>query len=209
VASLDAETMLMAQIFRPVIECELFRREVFAGKRAPLIFGEPAAWLGQLVQAAMFVAEGRLPAAAELRGQAFEGAPTSAGKLNGEPFQWIADADERFGPVLEVILEGKYYWIPFARIARLEIEKPTDLRDLVWSPVRFTWTNGGAVSGHIPVRYPGTEAAADEALWLSRKTSWNEAASDCFLGLGQRVFATDGGEYPLLDCRTIELTPAS
>jgi len=128
IASLDAETMMLAQIFRPVITCELLRGEVFAGKRTPLIFGEPVEWIGLFVQANIHLAEGRKTASAELWNQAFEAAPTTSGKLDGQPFEWIADVDSRLGPVLEVILEGKYYWIPFSRISRIEIEKPTDLR---------------------------------------------------------------------------------
>ncbi len=205
IASLDAETMMLAQIFRPVITCESLRSEVFAGKRTPLIFGEPAEWVGLLVQANALAADGRTAAAVELWDRAYSAAPATSGKIDGQPFEWIADADSRLGPVLEVILEGKYYWIPFCRIARIEIEKPTDLRDLVWLPARFTWTNGGAVSAHIPVRYPNTEKSEEDALRLSRKTVWNEAAPDRYLGLGQRVLATDNGEYSLLECRSIEL----
>src|SRR5205823_8769783 len=51
VAGLNAETMLLAQIFRPVLACEMLRAEVFSGKRTPLIFGEPAEWIGLVVQA--------------------------------------------------------------------------------------------------------------------------------------------------------------
>jgi type VI secretion system protein ImpE len=180
-------------------------REVFAGSRTPMMFGEPAECIGLLLQANAMVAEQKYAAAAELRTQAFDTAPSTAGNIDGQAFAWIADADSRLGPLLEVILEGKYYWIPFARIAKLEIEKPTDLRDLVWSPARFTWTNGGAVSGHIPVRYSGTEEVQDDALRLARKTDWNEVSPDCFVGLGQRVLATDVGEFPLLNCRELEL----
>ena len=41
ISNLTAETMLLAQIFRPVIACELLRREVFAGKRTPIISRSP------------------------------------------------------------------------------------------------------------------------------------------------------------------------
>jgi len=130
IASLNAETMLLAQIFRPVIACEMLRREVFAGKRTPIIFGEPMPWIGSLVRANELLAKGEFAAAAESRQQALDEAPASAGKLNGEPFEWIADADSRLGPVLEAFVDGKYYWIPFNRIAKIETEKPTDMRDL-------------------------------------------------------------------------------
>ena len=205
IASLNAETMLLAQIFRPVIACELLRREVFAGKRTPIIFGQPMEWMGLLVQANELVAKGEFPAAAESRAKAFEAAPASPGRIDGTTFEWIADADSRLGPVLEAIIEGKYYWIPFCRIRKIEMEKPADMRDLVWMPARFTWTNGGSVPGHIPVRYPGTEESLEGSLQLARKTEWRQEPGETYLGLGQRVFATDANEHPLLECRTIEL----
>src|SRR5690606_40769521 len=60
---------------------------------------------------------------------AFEAAPASAGMLDGKPFEWIADADMRLGPVIEAIINGKYFWLPFASVARLDLEAPADLRD--------------------------------------------------------------------------------
>lgn len=205
VASLNAETMLLAQIFRPVITCELLRREVFAGHRTPIIFGQPADWMGEIVQANTLIAENKFAAAAKLRQHAFEAAPASSGKINGEPFEWIADADSRLGPMMEVIVEGKYYWVPFCHIQKIETEKPSDLRDLVWLPAQFTWSNGGTAFAHIPTRYPGTEKSADGSLRLARKTDWEEKADETFLGLGQRLLTTNTGDYPLLDCRSIEL----
>jgi len=41
-------------------------------------------------------------------------------------------------------------------------------------------------------------------LKLARKTDWlNKAGVN--IGLGQRILATDAGEYPLLEIRTLEL----
>ena len=40
-SEMDADSMLLARIFTPVLHCEALRTEVFAGKRSPLIFGEP------------------------------------------------------------------------------------------------------------------------------------------------------------------------
>jgi len=208
IASLNAETMLLAQIFRPVITCEMLRRDVFAGKRTPIIFGEPMEWLGLLVQANELVAKGQFEAAADARARAFEAAPASPGKINGNPFEWLADADSRLGPVIEAFIEGKYYWVPLCRIQKLEVPKPSDLRDLVWLPAQFTWTNGGAVPGHIPARYPGTEVSTDDQLRMVRQTAWRQEPAETYLGLGQRVLATDNNEYPLLECREIEFNQA-
>ena len=204
-AGFDPDHKLLAGIFRPVIQCEMVRAEVFAGKRTPIVFGQPQEWMGWLVQANELHAQGKSGPAQELRGKAFEAAPATAGKLNDQPFEWIADADQRLGPMLEVIVEGHYYWIPFARIKRIFIEAPTDLRDLVWSPAQFIWANGGEASGHIPTRYPRTESVKDGPLRLARKTEWVEDGGGFSSGLGQRLLATDSAEYPLLECRTIEL----
>lgn len=207
-SELNADTMMLAHIFQPVLLCERLRAEVFAGSRTPLLFGEPAEWMGVLAQANILVAQGEFAAAAELRNQAFEAAPTSGGKIDGAPFEWIADADSRLGPMLEAIVDGKYYWIPFCRIQKIESEAPSDLRDLVWLPVQFTWTNGGTAVGHIPTRYAGSEKSSDDALRLSRKTDWQTQPNDTFIGLGQRILATDADDHPLLGCRCIEFTPA-
>ncbi len=207
-ADLNADTFMLAQIFGPVINCEILRSQIFAGKRTPIIFGEPMEWVGSLVQANDLVARGELKAAAQLREQAFEAAPATPGKIDSQACAWIADADSRLGPILEVILEGRYCWIPFCRIQRIQIEAPSDLRDLVWLPARFTWTNGGDASGHIPTRYPGTELCQEGALRLARKTEWKEPAAGTYLGLGQRILATDQADHPLLECRAIELATA-
>jgi type VI secretion system protein ImpE len=187
------------------VTCELLRRDIFAGNRTPLIFGEPEGWVGALVQANGLIAKGQYAAAAKVRSGAFDAAPAVAGAVNGTAFEWIADADSRLGPLMEVILEGKYYWVPFSRIRKVIVEAPHDLRDLIWIAAQFVWSNGGTASGHIPVRYPGTEDSAEGALQLSRRTDWREEEGETFLGLGQRLFATDAGEFPLLECRTIEL----
>jgi type VI secretion system protein ImpE len=132
-------------------------------------------------------------------------APTTSGNVDENPFDWIADADTRIGPCVEAILNGSYYWIPFHRIHSIAIEPPEDLRDLVWTPAYFTWSNGGQSVGLIPTRYPGSHTSDDPKIRLSRKTQWEEHEGDVFLGLGQRILATDSNEYSLMDVREIKL----
>jgi type VI secretion system protein ImpE len=204
VADLNSDTMLLAQIFRPVVQCEALREEVFAGKRSPLIFGEPQEWMGWLVHANALLAAGNAKEARQLVDQALEAAPAVPGTINEHRFEWLADADSRLGPVLEAVVDGKYYWIPFNRIARIDITRPSDLRDLVWITASFTWSNGGEASGLIPVRYAGSEKAPDTALRLARRTDWEDVGEEFYLGKGQRLFATDAGEYPLLETLMIK-----
>ena len=72
-------------------------------------------------------------------------------------------------------------------------------------PGQFTFANGGQKVGLIPTRYPGSEAHADPAIRMARLTSWEDIGADTFFGCGQRLLATDSGEYPLMDIRSIEL----
>jgi type VI secretion system protein ImpE len=208
VTDLDCNSVLLAQGFRPAIQCEALRADVFSGKRTPLIFGEPEPWMSWLVQANHPLATGQVEASQELREKALADAPASAGQINGEAFEWIADADSRLGPMLEVLLEGKYYWVPFARIASVQLETPKNLRDLVWIGAQFTWSNGGNATGLIPVRYVGTERSDESALRLARKTEWIEKSPGVFAGIGQRMLATDKAEYSLLEIREVVLQPA-
>jgi type VI secretion system protein ImpE len=203
-AELDASTLLMAEMCRPALNCEVLRAEIFAtGQRRALLFGEPLDWVVPMVQCNELFAAGKHRAAAQLRDKAFEAAPAVAGTIDEKPFQWIADSDMRLGPILEAIVDGKYYWVPMQRIAEVRIEAPADLRDLVWVPAQFQWANGGNSVGLIPTRYAGSERSDDSAIQLARKTQWTQHPGDFSTGLGQRMFATDQGEYPLLETRRI------
>jgi type VI secretion system protein ImpE len=200
----DDKTLLMAQVCGPALAAENLRAEIFAGKRSPLLLGEPEEWIGELVQANKHFAEGHFDAAGELREKAFEAAPATSGTINGQAFEWIADADQRFGPMLEAIVDGKYYWIPFSRLKEITVEPPSDLRDLVWLPTVLKLSAGADKVALLPVRYPETEKLGDGPAMLARKTDWVERGG-LSIGVGQRLLATDAAETPLLEVRTIIL----
>lgn len=216
-AELDPMNQLMAQMGQAAILCERLREEVYAGKRTPMILGEPEPWIAQLVQASALTAQGNHAAADALREQAFESAPSPSGaidigrtegELETHRFEWIADADPRMGPVLEAIVDGKYYWVPFHRIAMLRLEVPTDLRDTVWLPGQMILTAGGQKVVLIPVRYPGSQDARCEPLVrAARQTTWEDSGGYEH-PMGQRLFATDAGEFGLLDARAIRFDNA-
>lgn len=200
---MDPLNALMVGAYSVALAGERERAEVLAGQRSPVIIGEPAQWLALLLQALKLNGEGRHAQAAELREQAFEQADAIGGTIDGVPFEWMADADPRFGPCLEVMIKGGYAWVPFSRIRELTFEPPSDLRDKVWAPVQITWSNGGQAVGFVPCRYPGAQASADGDIVLARKTGWTDLGGEFYVGEGQRMLATDAGEYPLLDVRSI------
>lgn len=203
-SDIDPTTVAMLQTYQETLRCEALRAEIFAGRRTPLLFGDPAEWMALLLSALGLVAQEKFDEAAAIREKAFESAPVSSGRIDGQSFAWIADADSRLGPMLEAIVKGRYYWIPFSRLREIRIEKPCDLRDVAWMPAHFTFANSGETVAFIPTRYPGSERAADPRLIMARGTEWTERPGSTFLGTGQRLLATDQGEYALMDVRRVE-----
>lgn len=207
-AEMDAATLPMTRTYSEAIQCERLRTEVFAGRRSPLIFGDPEPWMALLLEALRLDAAAHPAEAAETRQRALAAAAETAGTVNQQPFAWIADADSRLGPMLEAIVNGRYYWVPFQRIQRMVLEAPADLRDYVWMPAQLTWANGGETVGLLPARYPGSETHLDPLVQLGWKTEWLDSAVGTAVGFGQRLLATDQDDYPLLDVRQIVLTAA-
>lgn len=204
-AELDSEATAMAQTYREGIICEVYREKVFSGEKEPLIFGEPEEWIALMVEALKSNAAGNAEQAAETRARAFELAPAVSGRINGEPFEWIADADMRLGPLLEIIVNGQYFWMPFSAIGRAKFEDPVDLRDAVWTPAEIKLANGGDIVALIPTRYAGTLENGSDAEKMARSTLWTDVGADTYVGLGQRLLTTDLGDTALMDLRLLEM----
>ena len=230
---LSKESLTLAQTYQEALQCESFREEVFESRRTPLLFGEPEEWVAMLVsalqQASNLPASSQLRGLAFEKAAAVPGRITfypqtqsardaaasesmeSSDEHRSEPsdgnrsvgFEWLADADSRLGPVFEAIIHGKYYWVPMNRVRSVTFERVTDLRDLVWLPAKFEWTNGGEVVAFVPTRYAKSSKSSDDAIRLARTTAWTEVDEDTYFGTGLRLLATDQGEYPMTDIAQI------
>jgi type VI secretion system protein ImpE len=207
----DDGALLMVRTYQAAIMCERLRERVFSGERSPVIFGDPQPWLALLIEALRLLNQGHTQQASELRAEALEQAPASAGSLNGMSFEWVADADSRLGPVLEVLVDGNYFWMPFSRIKHLAMEPPSDIRDLIWLPAQISLSNGGEVAALIPARYPGSGAVDDTQIRMGRRTEWRNLENDTYVGVGQRMLTTDVSEIGLFELRDLIIrdTPAA
>lgn len=204
IEELDKEAESLVKTYREAVRCEVYRKQVFAGQRVPLILGDPQNWIALMLEALKLDAGGHHAQAHELRGKALDEAPATPGTANDQAFEWLADADSRIGPMFEMIVNGKYYWVPMHRVEHLELDAPADLRDYVWTPATVTLANGGAHVALIPTRYPGSEASDQDKIRLARVTEWVEMAPDSYAGLGQRMFATDDADIALMDLRDLK-----
>lgn len=210
VSEMKSDTNSMSQTYDLAIRCERLREEIFAGRKAPLIFGQPEEWIAQLIQALQLDGQGHHGEARDTRLAALEDAPAVPGRVKprdsdtASDFEWLADGDTRIGPIFEAIMDGKYYWVPMNRVAQIGIDKPEDLRDFIWIPVGFTFANGGQKIALMPSRYVGSGSATDSGLRLGRKTEWAEAGENLYEGQGQRMWMTDQGEHGCFDLSEIE-----
>ncbi|SFS03767.1 type VI secretion system accessory protein TagJ [Sphingomonas jatrophae] len=202
-AKLSAEAQMLAVAYNQALEAEIFRSAVFDGTATAPILTREADWAKDIAEAIKLAACGEANAADDARGRAFDAAPDTPGTLDGIAFDWIADADARFGPTFEAIIAGQYGLVPFSAVEKITSEGPKDLRDIVWYPVQIGWKNGQSVAGMLPARYPGTEHSTDGAERLARATSWRETPVG-EAGSGQHLLALSGGEERgLLELRAL------
>jgi type VI secretion system protein ImpE len=200
----QASAMMLGSVYMQTIKAERLRTATFAGEIAPksLVGTEP--WVDGLLTALAATIKGA-PGAAARHDSALAEAPASPGSIEGEAFEWLADADGRFGPMLEVIIGADYGFIPFAAMNRIRAAEVADLRDTVWRPAEIGLKSGQSSMAFIPARYPGTTTSGDSALILGRRTDWIET-DGLETGLGQRLLATDVSDIAVLEPFDIRLT---
>lgn len=135
------------------------------------------------------------------------------GRLNGEPFSSISDADPRIGARLEVYAAGQYTWIPFAQIASMSAPLPQRLRDLLWIPavVRPSAEYAQAELGEVilPALTPLAWRHREEDVRLGRLTDWEELPDGSVVPVGQKLLRVDGELVPILEVRELEFSSAT
>ena len=203
IQELDPITMAMSKTYQHVIQCETLRQAIFSADKTPLVFGEPPHWVALLIEALRLENNNQQLEAEKIRQNAYQDIPPTQGMINGESFEWLADADSRIGPLMEGFINGHYFWIPLQCIAKIKLSEPEDLRDLIWLPCEFHWVNGGGATGFIPACYPNSCDDEDPLIQMGRKTHWAPIAEQSFMGKGQKMLVTDQNDYPLFDVREI------
>jgi protein involved in temperature-dependent protein secretion len=201
-AQVSPEAQMLSVAYGQAIEAEKLRAKVFAGEAPPALLVSSSAWAGDLTGALAALCQGRFADAEALRDKAFEAAPETPGDLNGTEFDWIADADSRFGPSFEAIIAGQWGLVPFDSIEKLESEGPRDLRDIVWLPAQIFFRTGQSVAALLPARYPGSESAS-ASLRLGRGTDWVDQPWGQ-AGVGQHEWSfSDGDDVGMLSLRRL------
>ncbi|MFN3988203.1 MAG: type VI secretion system accessory protein TagJ [Rhodocyclaceae bacterium] len=193
-----------AQLVRMLTRAEQMRSAVFDGKILPDVVASAPEWMEQLL-AALRASDTE---AATLREQALASAPACAGRLDEDAFEWLADGDERLGPVFELIFGGSYYWVPMDAVSHITMAAPSQLLDLVWAPVTVVLKGHAARSAFMPARYPlRSEDQPDDGLLLGDRTEWLESSAGCWIGRGRRTWHADGEPVAMFQAQRIDFGP--
>lgn len=202
---LDPQYSLFALGYGATIECEAYRAAVFRGEGEPLLLGEPAPWMAMHLEGARALARGDVALGSDLVAKAIADSPPTPGRAGDLRFDSMVDGDSRLGPMLEAFIGGSYYWIPFCRIARIDMAAPENLHDLVWVRAKLTLAAGSELDVLLPARYPRSGVEADPEILLGRRTDWDALECGLYRGNGQRVWLMNSGELPILDAREVIL----
>jgi len=204
IAQLSPEASMLASAYGQAIAAEGVRATFFTGGGGDLhLHGGGSPWMADLAEALTQFVSGNTQAGEAARERAFDAAPDTPGTIDGTAFDWIADADARFGPALEAIIGGRWGLVGFDQITSIKSTGARDLRDTVWYPVQIMFTNNQSVAAMLPARYPGSEAAGDAAVRSGRSTVWQDGPGG-ETGLGQRLLSlSDGDERGIVGVREI------
>ena len=126
------------------------------------------------------------------------------GFLNGQEFESLRDADDRFGSVLEAFAEGKYLWFPWEAVRRVKFEPAKFTLDRFARPAEVRLRNGSDYQVHLPLIYPRSHEA-DGVFAVGLETDRVCPDDGPIRCIGAKLLLVDDDEVPLGDCKMIEV----
>lgn len=194
---------------------------------------ESRRWHGQLIRAARQRSRGRRPSligtiplhARELRkanrylalgspdgairkiDSASHSAPHLTGHVDGREFDGLRDLDDRTATVLEVFLNGKYFWLPFEQIRRLTLAPAERVLHSAYRPARILMRDSREFDCVLPLIY--TSSSAAEEFLLGLQTDCVPTDGGPMICMGARTLMLGEEELPLGDIQQLELRIAT
>jgi type VI secretion system protein ImpE len=194
-------------VYRQLIRAEVARRDVFQSGRSPEFMREITDVLKLHLRASMALREGNPAEAGDLLRQAAELHPSVQGECDGESFVDFRDLDDLTAPFLEVLTStGKYYWIGWEQVEKLEFRPPKCLRDLLWRQAEMVFREGPDALVYVPVLYSGSHRSGDPELRLGRMTAWIETPTGPTAGVGQRTLLVGDSDKSILSIGSISFS---
>lgn len=132
-------------------------------------------------------------------------APHIRGFLDGQEFDGLRDADDRFASILEAFHRGRYLWFAWESLRKIELRPAAVLLDQLYRPATLTLKDGPLVPVCLPLVYPESHHA-DDAFALGMETDYLCPDGGPTRCIGAKLLLVgDGAEVPLAACRMIEV----
>lgn len=131
--------------------------------------------------------------------------PELWGFLDGQEFEGLRDADDRFASVLEAFQGGEYLWFAWEAVRKVQLAPASVLLDQLYRSAIVTLKDNSSFSVHLPLIYPGSYYF-DDSFALGTETDHicpDNGPTQC-VG-GKLLLVGDSDEVPLNECRMIEL----
>lgn len=202
----DDKAGIGVEVYRKLLHTDAARRTFFSGGAGPAFMAPPPDYVDHRLTAIGCLRQGEIHHAAEAIANAKAATPPLTGTLNGQAFSTITDVDDRFGPVLELFVNGAYMWLPLHQIKKMVLPRPHFLRDLLWVPARLECHDGQQGDVYLPALYPGSETDGNEQVRLGRITEWDDLGQQLIGGRGLKTLLVDDAEVSLLEIRELEIT---
>lgn len=190
---------------RQLVRAEQWRQDTFREGRVPEFLGAPDERSTLHLRALVHLREGEPASAVSLLAQAEELRPALAGTCNGQAIDDFRDGDDLVGGLLELLTStGKYFWIPWERVQRLELRPIERPRDLTWRRAGIEIQGGPDGEVYLPAIYapfPSSDPAR-----LGRETTWTE--EEPVRGTGLRVFLAGDEALTLHELEVLEPSAA-
>lgn len=208
IAQGDQQVMLAAAANKRLLEGEIARRKLFKEGVEPSFLADPPEHARMRLQALAHLRAGRSGEARRMLDNAASVSPSVKGRRAGVAFENFRDADDLFGGILEVLAQGKYFWVPLEHVELLSVHKPARPRDLYWLPAQLSI--GDKVGDvHLPAIYPGSNEHENDLIKFGRMTDWSLTDEGPVLGVGLRTFLIGEEAVPIMDCVDIEIGEGS
>ena len=184
----------------------LIRSERLRSQDRPKIIPEPAPkHATRRWQAMKAIHQSRPEEAIKFSDAADADTPELRGFLDGQEFEGIRDADDRFASVLEAFQGGDYLWFAWEAVRKVQLDPATVLLDQLYRPATITMKDNSIVEVHLPLIYPGSSRVDDTfALGIETDHICPDGGPTRCVG-GKLLLMGDLDEVPLKECRMIEI----
>jgi type VI secretion system protein ImpE len=190
------------ELYRRAWDAEVERRQVLAGKSHPFGLIDSPEHISLRLQALEQFSQGNTAAGNALVDQANASMPAAPFIVDGQQVLSLRDSDDLLSGVLEVFSRGRYCWMPWEHVEKLQLAEPKSPREVLYVPAHLTvrGTEGDVL---IPGLYADSYLQVDEDIRLGRATDWLGLDDAPLRGVGGKVLYLEDQTKPLLHVREI------